>query len=208
MWGWANNSPSQYKMSVYDPILVSDINVRLKDKFGIVVDGSAKFRIVLADTEFETRKDKFRDYIDEEKTRLLREVEEVRRVPKYEAWSGYYILERYHEGKYMPPDIYDYNRYDCLYVFKKKDGSPQELSWLPIEFLINGIILQSDDPVIKQKTYKHYAQEFMKAQEKEKKLFFEILDNESPYIAGMLGSGEAVTVPNMSDNLPKTPFKD
>lgn len=186
-----------------DLIYLAEINDRLKNNYGTVFSGEPKFRIIVADnTQLETKKATFEDRLPNGD--LIRRVTEVRSVPKYESWEGYYILERYNEGP-IPSDIFNYNGYDCLYIFKKKDGSPQdELAWFPIEFLVTGIVTAMGKPPAKQKTFKDYAQEYIDATDKEKQLFFEILDNESPYLATMLDNKEAVVVPT----LPETPFKD
>jgi hypothetical protein len=168
-------------------------------KYGITIDNLAKWRIVLADNEFETKKDIFRDYVEGTDI-FLREVEEVRKVHKYAAWLGYWILERYNEGKHTPPNVYDYNRYECLYVFKKKDGSPQdELAWMPVEFLVNTVLTAQEDPLKRHNHFKDHAKKYMEAGEKEKQLFFEILDSEFPYQATMLDNQEAIVVPDMSN---------
>lgn len=177
---------------------IDDINKILERKYGTDITGRPKFRLIWNDKSYtETRKGKFTDWADESKSILLRVVEEVRTVPKYETWLDYFILERLNEFGSNPPDTYDYNRYECLYVFKKKDGSAQlEMAVFPILFLVDSV-LAGQDVAKRTNTLKHHAEEFLKAQEREKQLFFEILDNENPYIPGLLADkgGSAVVNP-------------
>lgn len=172
------------------------INERLIRKYGNDLTGRARFRLVWNTKDYtETRRGTFRDF--DSNDIFIREVTEVRTVPKYETWLDYYILEMLNEFNSTPDDIFNYNRYEMLYVFKKKDGTAQlEMAWLPVQFLIESL-LAGRDIAKKQNTLRHHAEEYIKAGEREKKLFFEILDNENPYIPGLLADkgGSAVVNP-------------
>lgn len=172
------------------------INDRLIRKYGNDLTGRARFRLIWNTAEYtETRKGTF---VDKDSNDIfIREVTEVRTVPKHETWIDYFILEILNEFNASPDDIYNYNRYECLYVFKKKDGSAQlEMAWLPIQFLIESMIA-GRDIAKRQNTMKQHVEEYLAAGEAEKRLFFEILDNENPYIPGLLKEGSAVVNPGL-----------
>lgn len=177
-------------------IEIDEINKRLINKYGNDLTGRARFRLIWNTKEYtETRKGTFRDH--DSNNIFIREVTEVRTVPKYEIWLDYFILEILNEFSATPDDVYNYNRYEMLYVFKKKDGTAQdEMAWLPVQFLIESL-LAGKDIAKRQNTMKYHAEEYIKAGEREKKLFFEILDNENPYIPGLLADkgGSAVVNP-------------
>lgn len=176
---------------------IKNINQQLERKYGTDITGRPRFRLVWNTKDYtETRKGVFRDFLEGTNI-LLREVEEIRTVPKYEIWIDYYILERLNEHSSNPPDTYNYNRYECLYVFKQKDGSAQlEMSWLPVQFLVE-TLLAGQDRHRRANTIKNHAEDYEKAGEREKQLFFEILDNANPYIPGLLAEkgGSAVVNP-------------
>lgn len=175
---------------------IDEINKRLVNKYGQDLTGRARFRLLFNTAEYtETRKGTFRDF--DSNQIFIRERTEVRTVPKYETWLNYYILETLNGFAERPDDIYNYNCYEPLYVFKKKDGSAQlEMAWLPVQFLIESM-LAGRDIAKRQNTMKAHAEEYIAAGEKEKQLFFEILDNENPYIPGLLADkgGSAVVNP-------------
>lgn len=167
------------------------INKRLSDIYGEDITGRPKYRIIKADDEFENRRGIYRDYVDEKCTILLREVEEVRLVHKYPAFLGYHILEK---RVYVPRemwDIKDHNGYECLWLFRDKQGNPQELYWRAIKFLVDSNV----------KNYKQTMSEFMeevkKVEKTEMEYFMDYLDNESPYLATMLNNKEAIVVPGV-----------
>lgn len=190
-----------------DNVEVTEINKRLTSKYGTDLTGRSRFRLIWNDKSYtETRKGFFRDHDNNDI--FIREVEEVRTLPKYGIWLNYYILESLNEFNATPDNVYQYNRYECLYVFKKKDGTAQlEMAWLPVQFLIESM-LAGRDLAKRTNTMKHHAEEYMKAGEKEKQLFFEILDNENPYIPGLLADkgGSAVVNPG-TESLIKTEEK-
>lgn len=76
-------------------VIVQVINQQLKDLYSVdIVTGLPIFRVVWSEDQFEKRYGTFTDYVPGTNI-FLREVTEVREVPKYRQWiHGKHILER------------------------------------------------------------------------------------------------------------------
>ncbi len=169
---------------LHEPIEL--INKRLDDTYGRDITNKPKYRIVLADTQFEKRLGTYRDYADEGRQIFLREVVEVREVYKYAAFLGYYILEKKVDCPANMFEIKQHNGYECLWVFRYKNGNQQELYWRAIAFLVDsnlsGYRTKTSDVIEQAK----------KIEKAEMEYFMAYLENEETAFNGTIGSGESV----------------
>lgn len=158
---------------------VDAINARLLDRYGKDLYRQ-RYRLVWANDQLEKRKGTYRDF---EKSTLifLREVIEIREVPKYPDFQGYYVLET----SAMPgiyKDIIDHNGYEPIFVFRKNDGTPLEPNWRAIEFFINRL----NTPVTPQFVSDEEIQTAQEKQDEEDaKYFMELLENPTEVIKGL-----------------------
>ncbi len=133
-------------MSVHSSQLVY-LNKKLADR-GKSLDGRPVWRIVWSTSQREYRRGKFSDFYG---NIFLREVEEVRNVPKYWYCPDRWVLERL---TFLPPnaaiheelitqssfDIYQPVRngtYEPIYVFQDKEKNPLPLHELVIEAILH-----------------------------------------------------------------------
>jgi len=155
-----------------DSITLERINQALKNKWG----GRPLFRVVFADDEFEIRE----------------RLGEVGRFPKYAYFKGCYILEKDVIEQGHPPEVKTWNGYEIVWPFQKPDTDEpidpnEEVCLFLTESMMNGV---------KRTLQDHYDAD-KKTFDKEVERVYEILENESPYIATMLQNKEAIVVPDM-----------
>lgn len=121
--------------------LVVDINDRLKAHFGIDSDsGQVIWRIVFSDDQFEKRLGTYQDITPN--GLFIREVTEVREVPKYRQWiQQKYVLERL----VAVPDqqlielVTTKLSYEPIWTFEDKDGNYLPPKWEAAKFIIDTI---------------------------------------------------------------------
>lgn len=109
-----------------------ELNKRLLQRAGTTVEGYQRYRLVFADSEFEKRESNFRDLY--QNVTLIRDVVEVREVPKYPTAKGCYVLEQF-VGRTKDTGLKNHNGYEPVWVFEK-DGKPLDPVWFAIEYLI------------------------------------------------------------------------
>lgn len=169
---------------LHEPLEV--INRRLEDTYGLNIYNKAKYRIVKADEQFEQRFGRYKDFSDHGENILLRDVEEVREVYKYPAFLGFLVLEKAVDVPTEMWEIKNHNKYEMLWVFRDREGQPQELYWRAIKFLVDSNV----------KNYRQSMAEFMeevkKVERDEMEYFMDYLSNEAPAFDGLLRDGEAV----------------
>lgn len=117
------------------------INRKLKENYGNGPDlVNPLWRVVFSEDEVEHRKELFKDYIPGTNI-LLREVNEVRLVKKYNYLDPQYVLE------YMVHNLNDTVidtknlsskvTYEPFFAFGQENGRPKQLVWRAIELLIH-----------------------------------------------------------------------
>jgi hypothetical protein len=174
-------------MPVYEPVDL--INSRLADFYGRDVSlDNPNYRIVWSTDQFEHRKGTYEDY-DENGT-FIRRVQEVRYVEKYPFYPNRWILESLQFNE-LNPELFTKISYEPLWVFGEAGSDPQPL-WRAVQLIVN--ISKAVEKV--KRTQKDLDEEEFQKVQKERQLFKEILQNESPYIAGALKDGAAVVVPS------------
>jgi len=112
------------------------INNRLKEKYG-ETNNQPNFRVVWSESQYEWRRGVYRDYTRE--GIFLREVEEVRNVPKYRQWiSECHVLEILTPVPAInQKDLPDGKlTYEPFYPFKAHSGKAIKPSWTAVSFLI------------------------------------------------------------------------
>src|SRR5262249_7313637 len=105
-------------LNFMDQVALDFLNKQIKEKYGYK-RGIPRFRIVWANDEFEKRFGTYTDWTNNGV--LIREVTEVRLVPKYPIAKDRYILETV--ADYPMPNLVDSNGYECLWKFQWADGS-------------------------------------------------------------------------------------
>lgn len=126
-------------MELLEP--VENINKRLLEHFGIDTDTSQPiWRIVWSEDQFEYRKGTYTDYTPS--GLFLREVTEVRYVPKYRQWiQKKYVLERL----VVVPEMNLVElagtklSYEPLWVFEDKFGNALPPKWEAAKFIIDTV---------------------------------------------------------------------
>lgn len=100
------------------------INRRLKDRFGTEFNGKQRFRIVWSDAQQEKR---FGVFIDWHGPIFVREVSEVREVPKYQFIKHRWVIEKYFHVH--QPEIFDAPNkgYEAIYPFEDRFGRPLQV---------------------------------------------------------------------------------
>lgn len=171
---------------------VEEMNQRLIDRYGKDVSlNNPNYRLINTAGLTEHRRGIFRDY--DENGNFIREVTEVREVEKYPFYPDSWVLET------LAPNLANEElltrvSYEPVWVFGQA-GSVSYPIWRAVELLVNSH--KFVQRVIKSP--QDLKDEEVAAFEKERELCKQIIKNESPYIAGMLADGHAVTV--ASDHL-------
>lgn len=170
---------------------IDKLNYRLKRIFGSEPDGRAKFRIVFSSHEYEHRFGLYRDLTPS--GILIREVEEVRLVPKYMTIRNKWILEQliYEPHPHLPDQANGH--YEQRLAFKQdENGKPLKPTWNVLAFVC---LIFLEGPVAA-------ADHFRDQDEEDRKKFIEeavdILDDEVPFLAGKLAAGTAVVNPGVT----------
>ena len=164
------------------------INKRLIDRYGSNLQGQANYRVIFANTQFEKRESIYRDMYKD--IIFLREVKEIREVPKYPYATNCYILELL--ARYHGDEVVNHNGYEPLFVFRDARGNPLD----PIQRVIENILHTLFHPIKVSPADVDRSEEEQK--EKEVEFMMQYMENNDPYIASMLQDGSAVTVPDMS----------
>lgn len=118
---------------------VEVLNQRLVDYFGYF-EGQPSWRVVFSDDQLEKRRGTYRDHTKE--GLFLREVTEIREVPKYRQWIQHkWILERLTAVPEMCQDeLLTRLSYEPIWVFEDKKGNPLDPIWMAIEYLVTRIL--------------------------------------------------------------------
>ena len=133
------------------------------------------FRLVWSDDEFEIRMKDGR----------------LDTLPKYSYLRGQFLLEKYFGRAIfkVPEEVKDWNGWEVVWAFEKGQTPNLMVCMFIADALMNGV---------KQTLKDHYdadKQQF----DKEVLEAYEILENESPYLATMLQNKEAIVVPKMPE---------
>ena len=166
---------------------ITDINARLKSRFGCDPLGRPNYRLVWSTGETEKRLGTFTDYFG---MIYLRTVTEVREVPKYPNNPDRFALE-FLLRQPPPSEVKNYNFYEPIFVFEQQNGTPLEPVWRAIEF----IIYMHRYPV--RKTAADIEDEFDAQLEKERLFYLDYLNDTGSAFGGALKHGEGVVVPEM-----------
>ena len=162
---------------------LKEINRKLRDLYGSIVEGKQTFRIVWSDDQYEDRFGEYEDYYGHI---FLRSFKGVRRVKKYQEDPPSYVLERLLPNS-VPNEILDsFVTYEPLYFFKDDQGEQLPLAWRAIELMM-WVILYGPKKAVERVA--------LGTKERDKKEYIhamEMFENESPYIAGMLQDRTAV----------------
>lgn len=110
-----------------------ELNQWMKDKYGCVLDGRARYRVVWSENLTERRLGTFTDYFGHI---FLREERAVREVKKYSYLKDRHVLEElvYGINSEMPDTK---SSYEPIFVFQDKDGHRLPINRRAIEFFLH-----------------------------------------------------------------------
>jgi hypothetical protein len=168
---------------------IARINKQIVTKYGTILDGRPRFRVVWSSDQLEKRRGEFSDWYGHI---LIRTVEETREVLKYpgpddrDRWIVESII-------FQPwPDLPESTNghYEPLWTFRTAEGKYLKPNWNAVDFLLNSLLFGV------KKTISDRVEEDRKKFAEEVMFFKEFFDNKAPYIATMLKEGHAITVPS------------
>ena len=111
------------------------LNERLKNRYGVYLDGQSLFRIVFSDDQFEKR------LIDCTKEGLQLLLPKVEERPKYRQYIQHkYLIERLLEvPDFVETDLVSKLTYEPIWVFEDSKGNPLPPKWEVCEIVIDQI---------------------------------------------------------------------
>jgi len=145
-----------------------------------------RYRLVWAEDEFETRH-RVLTLVDDSGNYTGRR-EETGRFPKYSYLKGCFVLEKFFlfDG-HAPPEVKDWNGWEVVWAFEPEQNPNLTVCMFLANSLENGV----------KKSLKDIYDDEKKEFDKEVQETFEIIDDNSPYLATMLQNKEAIVVPEM-----------
>jgi hypothetical protein len=143
--------------------------------FDIGLKWGDRYRLIWAEELFETR------------CKILGAEPEL--LPKYSYLKECFILEKFFGNVpfKVPAEVKDWDGWEVIWAFEPLQDPNLAVCMFIIECLENGVKRSLEDH------YDEHKKEF----DAEVQEAYEILDNESPYIATMLQNKEAIVVPEM-----------
>ena len=169
---------------------IININKRLRQSFGEDLQGRPRFRVVFSADQYEKRHGSFEDFYG---SIFVRSFEGVRTVAKYQESPPAFVLERLEwnqsAGEIVNTDV----TYEPLHIFKDKHGTPLPPKWRFVEIFMRCLLMGP----------KRMAEEMIlhspASYKKDFEEILEIIKDNAPYTATMLGHGEAVVVPEINN---------
>lgn len=169
---------------------IARINKQLKEKYGCVIDGRPRWRVVWTSEQTEKMIAEFSDWYGHI---LIRAVHECREVLKYPAPNDRdrwvletLIFQPWHE---LPES--NNGHYEPLWIFREpKTDKFQNPTWRAVDFLVYSVMYGP------KRSISDRIEEDRKAFAEEVQFFKDFFDNKAPYIATMLKEGHAITVPS------------
>lgn len=155
------------------------------NQFGEFSPGCPRYRFVWSSEQFENRLGTYCDYYGDV---FLREVTEVRQVPKYMIFKDRWVLEKA-EANLDTRELADKVVYAPFWVFHDRHGNYLPPSLKSIKFLM-WFALNPGAPLTKNDLKREEQEEF----EKEAEFFVEYMANEYPETAIALKEGSAVFI--------------
>lgn len=166
------------------------INIRLKELYGSQLDGRQNFRVSWSNNEREWRRGTFRDFTPS--GIYLGERTETRNVLKYPGCKDCFVVEKLVFSPMTELVTSDKGHYELVWaLMDMKTRKPLPLSWNPVNFLIHLLLYGG------KRTASDFEDELRKEEFEEVNTYFQIIDNELPYLPDKLVEGSAVTVPEL-----------
>jgi len=135
-------------------IFIDEINRKLSDHFGLFESTYPNYRIVWSEDQFEKRLGTYEDRTPEGV--FIREVTEVRLVPKYRQWiHNKYILEKLFPIEGINEKLLTVEKlsYEPIWTFEDKFGNALRPNWIAAKFIVDTIHAN-----IRTKGYKKYKE--------------------------------------------------
>ena len=168
---------------------IEEVNKKIKELYGRITDDKPIFRVVWSADQYEDRFGEYNDFYGEI---FLRTYVGVRRVLKYQEDPPSYVLERLipNTSEDLPMTKLSY---EPLYFFKNGD-KVLSVEWWAVEMVIWTVLYGP----------KRAAELMNFRREKRNKRYEEdvlsFMENENPYIPGLLNDGAAVVNPWGKEN--------
>jgi hypothetical protein len=140
-----------------------NLNKRLREVYGLTIDGNNRFRVVWSENSYEKRLGDFG-----------KGFEEVKEVKKYSYLSDRYILEAYIPEAKANPEINNSDGFEPIYVFQTKDGQFLEPVEWACEFAIKCWLTE-----VQKKTDAQLRNEDLEKEAKEVEKIKDALDTSS-----------------------------
>lgn len=185
---------------------VETLNQQLRDNFGIdTVKGLPIWRVSWAADQYEKRLAEYTDYTAS--GLFIRQVTEVREVPKYPWWKDIYILERL----VLVPEqnivelVGATISYECLWSFEDKFERPLPPNYEVCEYIIYQVYLAQYGPKHKNlDKFKHLdlqgsneVEEIEKKAKRIESLMVEMFGDETPWRGDSVdATGSTILMPN------------
>lgn len=181
-------------MELTEPI--ESLNRQIKDLFGVdTITGLSMYRIVNSEEQFEKRLGTYADY--DKNGNFIREITEVREVPKYRQWIHHkYILEvltivpSVNMSELPTQNL----SYECIFVFENFKGE-----YLPPRLDVAKIVIDSRHAAMGKTSLAKYKDDYSQytpeAREKRLNEIMEYLWDPSDY-ADSAQAGEGIAVPS------------
>lgn len=135
------------------------LNARLKEVYGLTIDGRNRFRVVWSDHETEKR------YLEDK----------VVVLPKYSYLHHRYIFEAYIPTAKLNPEV-DSDGYEPIYVFQSNEGDPLDPVWWACEFIVKQYLTSIENARVHKKTLAQMESEEKAKEDKEVEVFKDTLD--------------------------------
>lgn len=166
------------------------INRKLVENYGKDLYGNATYRVVYSSSQRENRYGTFE--VKTESGIFLRTETCWKEVPKYPLFPDMWVFEKIQENYGQNPEIQKGMTYEPIWFFRDAKGEKVQPEWWACE-----AIVQADRAVKKMQLS---PDDFQAAEDlrmaREKMVCKDIIQNESPYLAGALRDGSAIAVPS------------
>jgi hypothetical protein len=195
---------------------IKTINQSLRDNFGVdTITGQPMWRVVWAEDQLEKVLADFTDYTTN--GIFIRQVREVREVPKYYWIKGLYVLERL----VLVPEVNQDEllgvklSYECIWPFADKNGGYLPPLYEACEYIIHSVLVAQHGPKAGLKKFaelddmgSNHHEELIKKDKRIGQIMLELFGDES----GLLGdtvdaSGSTIFVPSEYAKVDLTTYK-
>tara|TARA_Y100000310_G_scaffold26486_1_gene25270 strand:+ start:8564 stop:9118 length:555 start_codon:yes stop_codon:yes gene_type:complete len=168
------------------------INKRLQEYFGRDLAGRPNFRLTWSEHETEVRIGNFEDWTSSGNI-FLRSFFGAREVRKYQYVQPRWVLERLF-WNVCNPELLAKFTYEPLWTFQDKDGDYLFPVWPAVELVVC-TVLYGPKKAADDRTVTGSPEHTKRMAE----VYYDLISDNSPYLASMLHRGEAASVQGRKD---------